>query len=316
MHRFIDYFSVLSEEEKEYQRSWQKIGMSSDYIHLPPLAGEARGDGGVTLSASPYLADGKQDIHICKHPCFMPPYLHSHEFTEITYAARGEAEENIEGTSFTLKEGDILILNPGCYHTISVFDIKAVIINMIIRKETFERISDQTGCNMDRFSYLVFRNAGKVAEEYIGRIFEEQEEGRSSFRIMQDIYLSALAVELMRQGEPDISKDRRKDRRSIYSVLEYISRNLGSISLASLAEYIELTPQYTSELIKQQAGTTFSSLVRNLKLKEALSLLRDTDKSSKEIAMALGFTPEHFSRVFRQSFTCTPETMRRRLQSR
>lgn len=316
MLSFIDYFSTLSEEEKVYRQSWTEKGTVQDYLRLPPLSRQSGGDGRVILSASPYLEDGKQDIHICKHPCFMPPYLHSHEFTEITYAARGEAEENVEGAAFTLKEGDILILNPDCYHTISVFDEHAVIINMIIRKEIFRKISEQTGSRMEESSYQVYRNIGREAESYIGRIFEEQLQEMPYAGNMQDIWLSALVVSLMRNGSPAIEEKRSKDRKSIYAILEYIRSNLKSVTLTSLAEHIGLTPQYTSELIRLQAGTSFSALVRNQKLERALELLGRTDRSSKEIAMELGFSPEHFSRVFRENFSVTPETMRKRLQSR
>lgn len=316
MLSFIDYFSALSEEEEMYRQNWTEKGTGQACLRLPPLSRQTRGDGRVILSASPYLEDGRQDIHICKHPCFMPPYLHSHEFTEITYAARGEAEENAEGSAFTLKEGDLLILNPECYHTISVFDEHAVIINMIIRKEIFSRIAEETGSRMDESSYQVYRNIGRDAESYIERIFEEQMQEKPYSGNMQDIWLSALVVSLMRIGSPAIEEGRRKDRRSIYSILEYIRMNLESVTLTSLAGHIGLTPQYTSELIRNQAGTGFSTLVRNLKLERALELLRRTDKSSKEIALELGFSPEHFSRVFRDNFSTTPETMRKQLQSR
>lgn len=316
MLSFIDYFSTLTEEEEVYRQSWLKNGTVSDYIRLPTLSEQSEGNGRVILSASPYLEDERQDIHICKHPCFMPPYLHSHEFTEITYAARGEAAENVEGTAFTLKEGDMLILNPGSYHTISVFDEHAVIINMIIRKNIFVRIAEQTGSRFEESSYLVYRSIGSEAESYIGRIFEEQIKERPFCGSMQDIWLSALIIALMRKGRPDMEKDRGKDKKSIYAILEYIRGNLKEVTLTSLAGHIGLTPQYTSELIKYQAGTNFSALVRNQKLEKSLELLRRTDKSSKEIALELGFSPEHFSRIFRENFSATPETMRRQLQSR
>ena len=313
---FIDYFTTLSDEEKEYKQLYLEKRDSLPFLHLPlTIESAARAKEKVTLTTSPYLKEGKSNVHICKHPCYMPPYLHSHEFIEITYVARGSAEENIEGKNCTLNKGDLLILNTGFYHTISVFDEHSIIINMIIKKETFSDILYKINGTLFEESYHIYREVSSV-ELLIEALFEEEIKDASYKKEMQNALLSTLLISLNRRGYTESGKKRRKDKKNIYSILDFISSNLKDVTLTSLSSYLNLTPQYTSTIIKAETDMSFCEILKNKKMEEALELLRSTEQSAKEIAFSLGFTPEHFSRLFKDYFKSSPEKMRKTLQSK
>ena len=314
---FIDYFTNLSDEEKEYKQLYLEKRDSLPFLHLPlTIESAARAKEKVTLTTSPYLKEGKSNVHLCKHPCFMPPYLHSHEFIEITYVARGKAEENIEGKSCTLNQGDLLILNTGFYHTISVFDEHSIIINMIIKKEIFSDIIYKINGTLFEESYHIYREVSSSAESLIQTLFEEEISESSYKKEMQDTLLNTLLITLYRIGYTESGKRRRKDKKNIYSILDFISSNLKDVTLTSLSSYLNLTPQYTSTIIKAETGMSFNEILKNKKMEEALELLRSTEQSAKEIAFTLGFTPEHFSRLFKEYFKSPPDKMRKTLQSK
>lgn len=82
---------------------------------------------------------------------------------------------------------------------------------------------------------------------------------------------------------------------------EYIDSNYtnSDISVASIADMLEITANYMSQVFKKEYGTGLLDYLTKLRIEHTCSLLIDTNLSLKRIASEVGFSNERaFSRSF------------------
>lgn len=100
----------------------------------------------------------------------------------------------------------------------------------------------------------------------------------------------------------------------------YIQENIYTkITVAQLAEYCGISPEYLSVLAKENLHCTMARYIVRRKIAEAKKLLRFTDKSLAEIANLLCFSSQsHFQRDFKKIRGITPNDYRKqyRLESK
>lgn len=89
------------------------------------------------------------------------------------------------------------------------------------------------------------------------------------------------------------------------------SFRLSSLKIHDIADDVHVSPNYLSYLFKNITGDTVWEYVTRMRMEEAKQLLMHTKKKRYEIAYEVGYeSPEHFSRVFKQYFGVTPNTIR------
>ena len=100
--------------------------------------------------------------------------------------------------------------------------------------------------------------------------------------------------------------------KQIRDSVDYIRQNIhDNITVAELAEKVDLNETYLSKLFKKEMGCTVSEYIRNEKIEEACYLLRYTDKTSIEIASDLSFSSHsYFISVFKKVKGVTPKEYR------
>lgn len=104
----------------------------------------------------------------------------------------------------------------------------------------------------------------------------------------------------------------RHHTRTLARVMRYVRENLaGHITLAEAAHAANLSPNYLTNLLKQETGKTFISLVTSRRMEKARELLTHTTLRVSEVAEATGFEDEaYFARRFRQYFRISPNAYR------
>ena len=84
-----------------------------------------------------------------------------------------------------------------------------------------------------------------------------------------------------------------------------------TLSLSQVAEQTGMSPNYLSSIFSQNMQKTFIEYVTEKRIEKAKKLLRQTDKTSGEIAKEVGYKDSHyFSFVFRKLQGCNPREYR------
>ncbi len=139
--------------------------------------------------------------------------------------------------------------------------------------------------------------------------------------VIRDI-LSGCAGVLSRSpvhGEP--SAPGREDRtvltasavEKIEKAVTYIRENFTSdISRDGLASHLDISPNYFGKLFAEYTGKKMNDYIIDLRIDEAVKLLRDTDRQIIDIAFAVGFNNlRTFNRAFSKNLAMTPQEYRK-----
>ena len=83
--------------------------------------------------------------------------------------------------------------------------------------------------------------------------------------------------------------------------------NQGLPTVKYLADRVNLSPNYLSDLLKKETGKNTQDHIHYYVIEEAKNILLSTDKSVGEVAYALGFEyPQYFNKLFKQKTGKTP----------
>ncbi|MBR0163933.1 MAG: 2-isopropylmalate synthase [Lachnospiraceae bacterium] len=93
----------------------------------------------------------------------------------------------------------------------------------------------------------------------------------------------------------------------IGKIMNYIQKNYRTVTLDDLAGKFYLSKPYLSKYIREKSGMTFGENVKKIRLQKAGALLRDGNMKVERVAEAAGYqNVEHFNRLFKKKYGCTP----------
>lgn len=121
-----------------------------------------------------------------------------------------------------------------------------------------------------------------------------------------------LARALFRLTRGFLANDNRsrtgKAERTFQEVRQYMAENFClPLTREETAAYFQLNPNYLSRLFRQRSGSSFSEILRSMRLEHAAFLLRATDLLVDEITLQCGYqsTP-FFTSAFHRHFGLPP----------
>jgi len=100
----------------------------------------------------------------------------------------------------------------------------------------------------------------------------------------------------------------------IHKAIEYIKQNYSqNISLQQVADHVNLSFSYLSNLFKKELQITFIDYINRYRVERAKELLIGTQLKSYDIAVQVGFSPEYtyFSKVFKKVTGLNPNEYRK-----
>ena len=126
--------------------------------------------------------------------------------------------------------------------------------------------------------------------------------------INEDIVKSSIAALVLatnRLAEGENITEGREER--IVDIMNYIQGHYTEVTLDSLADQFNLSKPYLSKYIKIKSGMTFQGAVKNMRMKKAKSMLKESSQTVESIAACVGYeNVEHFNRLFKKEFQVTP----------
>lgn len=171
--------------------------------------------------------------------------------------------------------------------------------------------------NADRLELVPkFRTRDRQIEAIAMMLLSEMKQENLGSRLYIESLVNILAVHLLRQysaTNPQLSVYKGGlPQHQLLQVLDYINEHLDrDIKLADLAALLDMSQFHFSHLFKQAIGTSPYQYLLGQRIERAKQLLKQTDRSIMDIALACGFNSHsHLSKQFRQSTGMTPTTYR------
>jgi YesN/AraC family two-component response regulator len=129
-----------------------------------------------------------------------------------------------------------------------------------------------------------------------------------SFPLLQKLF--SLIGELSEQARKIYERD---DSNRLTIAMQYIQKYYcHKISLASISNYLALTPNYFCGWFKKQTGENFGDMVIRYRIEAAKTMLTCSKKKMYEIAGEVGYEEiVSFNRVFKKSVGMTPDQYRK-----
>ena len=104
------------------------------------------------------------------------------------------------------------------------------------------------------------------------------------------------------------SKNNDIIKRALHYIYEHFQMPL---TLEEVADFIHLHPSYFSSMFKKSTGSSFKEYLNMVRIEESKRLLRNTEYSIIDIAIAVGFEDQsYFSKVFKKYTGLTPKQFR------
>lgn len=174
-------------------------------------------------------------------------------------------------------------------------------------KVLFEKSSQEA-------NYILFHtgNNGDVKNTML-RLLSEYLWGDEFRNNIMECYFKLLFSFLFRHKQSEMETPVPLTNAEIHfnEIMSYINKDFRTATLTSTSEYVHLSKQYICRIIQQVAGTSFSKLLMDVKLKKATQYLTETDIKLEDIADFTGFSDvSHFSRIFKQHTGIPPSRYR------
>lgn len=263
-------------------------------------------------------------LSINVHTDNQPPYFHKHEFIELMYILEGNCKQHIDTIDNTLilEQGQAIIINPKTIHAVYPVKKEDFVIKMFIPQSFLYmslEMADEKDSNLSNvlnieklstdYQYIVLRNLNK---EQIDMLLENliiEYYSTEQFRLVaMKTYLLLIFIELFRNNPKFYEK---KNNANSEKILEYIEASYNVVSLGNLADHLGYSEKYMSHLVKELFGTSFSKLVRSIRIKKAVFFLLNTDLTIEEISHELGFKhSSNFYRLIGNELGVTPNQIR------
>ncbi|WP_435169454.1 response regulator [Paenibacillus glycanilyticus] len=124
---------------------------------------------------------------------------------------------------------------------------------------------------------------------------------------------SELLLERMRQSYTEHHERIEPD--AIQQIKQYITdHSHEDISLEAIGRMVGLSPFYISKMFKDQLGINYIDFLTECRIKKAIKLMADPERSLKEITYMVGYhDPNYFSKVFKKMCEVSPTEYRKTL---
>lgn len=272
-----------------------------------------------------------RDVYVIRHPRYTRPAPHIHNYFELDFVASGECTFVFENEERILKTGELCIIAPHSRHDLIINDDTSTVFCIMIRKSTFNTtfFSLMSQKNLLAYffrtilqgdshaNYLLFYSEDVVwLKNIIRNAMSECHKGDALSNNNCISWIHLFFSHLIRNYSNTIQFYNYQMGTDFSLILQYIQHNYRTLTLASLAEFFHYSEAYLSTLIKQNTGCSFTTLVKQLRMADAISYLVNTQIKISELAEYIGYnSADHFSRVFRSTYKLSPQEYRKKNQS-
>ncbi len=246
---------------------------------------------------------------------------HNHDFYEIYFFISGKVTYVVEGKSYSLKPGDILLVNDKELHKPiieqgGIYERIVIWVNPDFIKRFCTKDTDLFMCfeTTSKNKYNLLR-PGAETLSIIRSLVTKLNRAWSSISygsaVLKELYLAELMVYLNRAyldtSIDNIEEDIVYDD-TINDIIHYINQNLnGDLSLEALSVRFYTSKYHLLRQFKKHTGYTLHSYIHQKRLIMAKALLKE-GLSITSVCQNCGFNDySNFIRVFSKAFNISPK---------
>lgn len=313
------FLHTPTKHEKLYCQGWTSPRLTAD-MRTVLVRGRPQLVMDLNDSHMPALSGGK-------HSRFLAYPTHIHPWVELCYLYSGRCEQIINDDHVVMKPGQMVMLDQNTVHSLPVMGENDILLNIYVNKpyltaQFFNRISQKNvvsqffidavteGLAHDRYLFFASENSRRLPI-YITEFFcELYDPGDCSQDILASLFTLILTemIYTCQAGSTLLGRDSSHT----LDILRYIEKNYASISLQQTAAYFGLNPNYLSNLLKSQTGSSFKTLVQKQRMVSAKQLLLNSNLPISEISVQVGYeNTAFFYKKFEREYGCSPREYRK-----
>ncbi len=247
--------------------------------------------------------------------------VHQHDFYEVYFFISGNVEYSVEGKSYSLNKGDLLLINPlelhqpriapdqNPYERIVLWINKTYLSRLCTNNTSLSQCFDNTNPQHTNLLRLT-----KAQQNYISskltELIEETRSGDYGSDLAAEAILTRFLVELNRltlSSEKKIDSD-KNNTPLVSEVLSYINQHYcEKISLSTIADEFFVSKYYLSHAFHSVVGTSVNRYITLKRLINAKQMLSSGIKPTTA-ALHCGFNDyAGFYRAFTAEYGITPK---------
>ena len=246
------------------------------------------------------------------------------EFWKITRVLKGHGRILVEDTPFPVHEGSVILVHPAAVTTFEILSEELEIDNVLF---DLSFLGNELESLRDNFRFFdIFSDSFKQKSSFafylqdtnpkitslIGEMKREYKARRTNYHIFLKAQLLELLI-LMQRGSEKMAHKSSQEQVADY-VTYFLEKNYKhALSIDLLAEKVHLTPNHLCSLYKKVTGKNIITVLNEIRLKQALALLTQSDLKISAIALECGFNDlSYFYRAFKKKYSFNPGEYRRK----
>lgn len=249
--------------------------------------------------------------------------FHFHEFDKIVILISGSVDYLVEGASYRMMPGDIILVRHHMIHK-ALIDVSVPYERIIIYLDSsyVDRFAPDMGL-MECFALAEKRrfclmrpteDEWELVKNQLGRIEENTDDTDYAADYMRGTNLAQLMVYLNRimQRDTGDKSEAVEYNEKIADILSYINENISKdLTVDELASRSYLSRYHFMRLFKSQTGYTVHNYIRQKRLTLAARLIRE-GMSATHAAEECGFSDySAFHRAFTSTFGVSPSKIKK-----
>lgn len=237
---------------------------------------------------------------------------HEHPFCEIIFVMSGGGETTVNGKTYEIGKGDIIIYNPHTMHEESTTDEQGLELAF------FGITNFQVGGLAQ--DHLIAADASPVLHTkkdedrfnfYFSSLVDEVYNDRQYSELITKYWARLILIDILRLA--NISEAKFVTNAVFTRIYQYLSTNFIQIeSMDQICDELKVSKYYLSHVFKNYMGMPPMQYVTTKRISHAKKLLQETDLSASAIGEAVGYK-DHvlFFKAFKKLEGITPTAYRK-----
>lgn len=252
-----------------------------------------------------------------------PQPIHWHDLLEINFILEGELVVVRNNKEFTVRAGDLIVLNRDDVHSISSNTADLLYVQMHMEMEQFNQYIPEIWtvlfyCSPEE-NDPVSRNLKAEIKSHIANIVRLMYE--KSFNVDAEKKINYYCIDILsslKLGFSALNRDKGQEMSEeqaarLWKIIDYIYDNCNrKLTLHEVAQQVYVSDDYVSRILKKGTGRGFEDFTGAVRAELSIRELLNTNKGITDISYDVGFSAlKYYNAAFKKNYGCSPAEYRK-----